>query len=66
MRRYDFGEAGYFLNECVPLEDMYGDVCASLDMLSGRHLSKEKRARIWRTLLVCADFLETIAEKKPK
>lgn len=63
--RYDFKEAAYFLNDCVPLSDLYEDVLDAMQLLSEpkQHLTRKKRAEIWHTLLTCADFLETITPK---
>ena len=61
--RYDFKEATYFLNECVPLNDLRDDVFIALHNLSAQRLSKEKKDEIWHTLLTCADFIDTIAPK---
>lgn len=64
-KNYDFSEATEFLNESVPLEDLYDDVCGAMHLLSSpkRYLTKKKRAEIWQTLLSCADFLDTITQK---
>ena len=62
--RYDFREANSFLNDCVPLDDLYDDVCAALLMLNRRRLSSQKKDEIWHTLLSCADLLETITPKE--
>ncbi|MDE7427557.1 MAG: hypothetical protein K2M79_07140 [Muribaculaceae bacterium] len=66
MTRYDFKEATCFLNECVPLSDMYEDVLMAMHLLSApkRYLTKKKRAEIWLTLMTCADFLDTINPKQ--
>lgn len=64
MTRYDFREATYFLNECVPLDDLRDDVFVAMHNLSAGRLSKKKKAEIWRILLSCADFLETITPKE--
>ena len=63
--RYDFKEAANFLNDCVPLSDMYEDVLTAMHLLSApkRYLTKKKRTEIWHTLLTCADFIDTIAPK---
>ena len=64
-QRYDFREATAFLNDCVPLSDIYEDVLEAMHLLSApkRYLTKDKRAEIWHTLLTCADFLDTIIVK---
>lgn len=61
--RYDFKEAAYFLNDCVPLDELRADVSIAMQQLSTQRLSKEKKDEIWHTLLSCADFLETITPK---
>lgn len=63
--RYDFREAAHFFNECVPLLDLYEDVCEAMHLLStpNRYLTKERKDEIWHTLLTCADFLDTITVK---
>lgn len=65
MIRYNFKDAADFLNECVPLSDLYEDVCEAMSLLStpNRYLTKERKAEIWHTLLTCADFLEAIVVK---
>lgn len=62
---YDFRETASFLDDCVPLSDMYEDVLMAMHLLSApkRYLTKKKRAEIWHTLLTCADFIDTIAVK---
>lgn len=61
--RYDFKEADCFLNNCVPLDELYRDVCAAMRHILTQRLSKEKKDEIWHTLLTCADFLDTIGLK---
>lgn len=63
--RYDFRETAAFLNESVPLSDMYEDILSAMHMLSApkRYLTKKMRAEIWQALLTCADFVDTIAIK---
>lgn len=62
--KYDFREATYFLNECVPLDDLQNEVCVAMRNLSAVRLSKKKKAEIWHILLSCADFLETITPRE--
>lgn len=62
--KYDFREAADFLNECVPPDELYDDVCAAMRDVSKRRLSQDKRDEIWHTLLCCADFLQTITPKQ--
>lgn len=62
--KYDFREATSFLNDCVPLNELYDDVCAAMRDVSKRRLSQGKRDEIWHTLLCCADFLQTITPKQ--
>lgn len=52
MTRYDFREATYFLNECVPLDDLQNDVCVAMNMLD-RRLSKEKGRDMGCAALMC-------------
>ena len=61
--RYNFKDAADFLNECVPLSDLYEDVCEAMHNISAQRLSKERKDEIWHTLLTVADFLETIEVK---
>ena len=61
--RFDFREATYFLNDCVPLDELYHDVRAAMHLTGSRRLSKAQKDEIWHTLLCCADFLETITTK---
>lgn len=65
MSRYDFTEAAEFLETCVPLHDLYCDVCDSMHLLNSSLLSEEKKDALWHTLLTVADFLECITEKQP-
>lgn len=65
MSRYNFREAADFLNESVPLSDLYEDVLEAMGNLSApkKHLTKKDRTFIWSVLLTCADFLDTIEVK---
>lgn len=63
-KSYDFREAAYFLNDCVPLDDLYHNVCAAIGMLDLHRLSKAKKGEIYSVLLTMADFLGTITPKQ--
>lgn len=62
---YDFTEAEAFLEEDVPLGDLYEMACEGMRILSApkKYLNKEKRQELWHILLTCADFLDTITLK---
>ena len=61
MTRYDFTEAAEFLDNSVPLSDLYEDVVQAMhDIGERRYLTREGIVRVWGTLLACADFLDTI------
>lgn len=62
---YDFSEAEAFLNESYPLSNLYTDVCEAMSDLSCaiKYQDRETIAKIWSTLLTCADFLDTITLK---
>lgn len=62
-QKYDFRDTTDFLNESVPLSDLYNDVMDAMHHLSNPRLTKKKRAQIWHTLLTCADFIDTITVK---
>lgn len=64
-QRYDFRETTDFLNEAVPLSDLYDEVVEAMHLLSApkSRLTQKKRTAIWQTLLTCADFLDTINER---
>ncbi len=61
MTRYDFTEAADFLNNSVPLGDLYADVVEAMhDLSEYRHLTRKDINKVWHTLLTCADFIDTI------
>lgn len=64
--RYDFTAATDFLNNDVPLSNLYEDVLEAMQTLSmpRRYLLNEDINRVWDTLLTCADFIDTIQIKK--
>lgn len=66
MTRYDFTEATDFLNNSVPLSELYEDVLDSMRILSSprKYIGKASQEEIWSTLLTCADFIDTIQIEK--
>lgn len=63
--RYDFTGAADFLDNSVPLQNLYEDVLRAMKLISkpSRTDSEKDRCAIWGTLLECADFIETIGCK---
>lgn len=62
MAKYDFTETTDFLENSVPLSNLYEDVLEAMGELSKprKFISKEDINMVWGTLLQCADFIETI------
>lgn len=55
MTRYDFTETSDFLNNSVPLGDLYEDVVEAMhDLGEYRHLTRKDINKVWNTLLTCA------------
>ena len=59
---YDFKETEAFMDDNIPLPDLYEDVCHALHLVSTptRYINEEARTELWRILITCADFLDTI------
>lgn len=68
MTRYDLTETTDFLNNSVPLSDLYEDVLDTMDALSlpCRYIDRDIISKVWITLMECADFIDTIQIKRGK
>lgn len=64
--KYDFTEAQDFLNDNISASELYDDVCAAIGRVQDieySHDKSEASEEIFSTLLLCADFLQTISPK---
>ncbi len=63
----DFAVAREFLNDNISASELYDDVCAAIDRVQdieyGYGETKASQ-EIFSTLLLCADFLQTISPEK--
>lgn len=67
MTRYNFTETTDFLNNSVPLGDLYADVVEAMHNISEyRHLTRKNINQVWDTLFFCAELLDTIQIKRKK
>lgn len=62
---YDFSETEAFLEESVPLGDLYEMTIEGMRILSAprKYIDKEQQVELWKILSTCADFIDTITLK---